>query len=133
MDGSLGPLLNTTLTLIIYTISHLIAVAVSAPVFILPGAVIGILGGILGQIYMKAQLSIKRERSKAKSPVLAEVNDAIAGVVSIRAFGQERIFTKQCADKVDNYSQVSIIFWNLNRWIAVRIQVKRYLHDEEYE
>jgi hypothetical protein len=123
VDGQLGQLINMNLALLISAMSRLIAVAFSAPVFILPGLAIGFLGGVLGQLYMKAQLSVKRERSNAKSPVLAEVNGAFAGLISIRAFGMETMFKKQCVDKVNNYTRVSIVFWNLNRWIAVRIQV----------
>jgi hypothetical protein len=34
--------------------------------FIMPGIVVGLCGLVLGQAYMKAQLSVKRERSNAK-------------------------------------------------------------------
>jgi hypothetical protein len=43
-----------------------------APLFFLPGILAAILGGTLGQIYLKAQLSIKRESSNAKAPVLGQ-------------------------------------------------------------
>jgi hypothetical protein len=39
-----------------------------------------LLGGWIGRIYMKAQLSVKREMSNAKVPVLGHFGAAIAGL-----------------------------------------------------
>lgn len=49
-----------------------IAVVFITPVFLGPGVTVAVLGGICGQIYIKAQLSIKREMSNAKAPVLGQ-------------------------------------------------------------
>jgi hypothetical protein len=51
---------------------RLVAVMIISPVFIAPCVVVFGLGGLLGQIYMKAQLSIKRELANAKAPVLGQ-------------------------------------------------------------
>jgi hypothetical protein len=50
----------------VMALSRLIAIMVSAPVFILPAGMVGAIGAFVGQIYIKAQLSVKRERSNAK-------------------------------------------------------------------
>lgn len=57
-----------------------IAVAIYTPLFIILGVVVTAAGCLLGQIYMKAQLSVKREQSNAKSPVLGHFGGAIAGL-----------------------------------------------------
>lgn len=49
-------------------------------VFIFPGIIVALLGGWCGQIYIKAQLSVKREMSNARSPVLGHFGAAIAGL-----------------------------------------------------
>jgi ABC-type multidrug transport system fused ATPase/permease subunit len=123
VDGPMGQLVNGVLAILISSLSRLVAIAFSAPIFILPGVAIGVIGGIMGRLYMKAQLSVKRERSNAKSPVLAEVNGAFAGLTSIRAFDAQEMFTRQSITKINKYSHVSILFYNLNRWISIRIQV----------
>lgn len=51
---------------------QLSAVLVITPVFIGPGILVFVTGAWVGQIYMKAQLSVKREMSNAKSPVLGQ-------------------------------------------------------------
>ena len=50
------------------------------PIFVIPGLLLGAVGGYLGQVYMKAQLSVKREMSNAKAPVLGHFGAAIAGL-----------------------------------------------------
>lgn len=56
------------------------AVVYMTPVFVLPGLGIGVLGGWFGNMYIKAQLSVKREMSNARSPVFSHFNAAIAGL-----------------------------------------------------
>ena len=75
---------STTLLIIVMMatdlISRLIAVTIFAPIFVIPGLLLGVVGGYLGQVYMKAQLSVKREMSNAKAPVLGHFGAAIAGL-----------------------------------------------------
>jgi ABC-type multidrug transport system fused ATPase/permease subunit len=110
VDGPLAQLSNTALGIFISFMSHLIAIAFSAPLFIIPGLAVGVCGGLMAQIYMKAQLSVKRERSNAKSPIVAEINGAFAGLVSIRAFGVQRVFAQQAAEKINQYTGLSVLF-----------------------
>jgi len=56
------------------------AVILFVPIFVLPGIAVFVVGGICGQIYIKAQLSVKREMSNSRSPVLAHFGAAIAGL-----------------------------------------------------
>jgi hypothetical protein len=56
------------------------AVVLFTPIFILPGLVLAFVGGWCGQVYIKAQLSVKREMSNARSPVLSHFGAAIAGL-----------------------------------------------------
>ena len=55
-------------------------VVLFAPIFLLPALVIAMLGGYLGNVYIRSQLSIKREMSNAKSPVLGVFGGAMAGL-----------------------------------------------------
>lgn len=115
---------------------------------------------------MKAQLSVKREMSNAKAPVLGQYvkftsvchlmipmadlrhvlvrsfGAAIAGlsaytswiivllrlnidfwvfIASIRAYGAETTFKTESLRRIDRYSRAGRSFWNLNRWITIRI------------
>lgn len=76
----------------IITISLLIKLAVVVslvPLSSIPAVVIGVVGGILGELYIHGQLSVKREMSNAKSPLFSHFSAAVNGIVSIRAFGAQ--------------------------------------------
>ena len=60
------------------------AVVSFSPIFAVPGFFVSVLGGWCGQIYMKAQLSVKREMSNARAPVLGYFGAAIAGLSTCR-------------------------------------------------
>ncbi|KAJ7169514.1 hypothetical protein C8R46DRAFT_1217207 [Mycena filopes] len=97
------------------------AVVIFTPLFVIPGAVVGVLGGWCGQIYIAAQLSVKREMSNAKAPVLGHFGAAIAGLTSIRAYGAQASIVKISLNRIDKYTRTARTFYNLNRWICVRI------------
>ena len=70
-----GPILYCLWHLCDLTMSMLVkfgAVVILTPIFLIPGVLVAVLGGICGQIYIKAQLSVKREMSNAKAPVLGQ-------------------------------------------------------------
>ena len=56
------------------------AVIVMSPIFGIPGVLLCIVGAWLGQLYMRTQLAVKRERSNARSPILGHVSAAITGL-----------------------------------------------------
>ncbi|KAG5653497.1 hypothetical protein H0H81_012707 [Sphagnurus paluster] len=97
------------------------AVVLLTPVFLLPGVLVAILGGWCGQIYIAAQLSVKREMSNAKAPVLGHFGAAIAGLTSIRAYGAQETFQTESLNRINRYTRAARTFYNLNRWICVRI------------
>jgi len=108
------------------TISMLIkfgAVVLLTPTFVIPGVFVATLGFLGGQIYMKAQLSVKREMSNAKSPVLGHFGAAISGLTSIRAYGAQHAFKRVSMTRIHSYTRAARTFYNLNRWISVRIEV----------
>ncbi|TFK36798.1 hypothetical protein BDQ12DRAFT_699326 [Crucibulum laeve] len=97
------------------------AVVLLTPVFLIPGLLVAGLGGWCGQIYIAAQLSVKREMSNAKAPVLGHFGAAIAGLTSIRAYGAQYPFIQESLSRINRYTQAARTFYNLNRWICVRI------------
>ncbi|KAL1703735.1 hypothetical protein EV121DRAFT_260520 [Schizophyllum commune] len=103
-------------------IAKLIAVVVMTPIFLLTGAIVFMIGGFCGQVYIKAQLSVKRELSNARAPVLAHFGTTISGLPSIRAYGVEERFKAESMHRLDGYIRPVRNMYNLNRWISVRVQ-----------
>ena len=73
--NSLG-IVNVTAQLI----TQLVAIALITPAVVLPGVAIFCIGAWFGNIYMKAQLPVKREMSIARAPVLSHFSAAFSGL-----------------------------------------------------
>ncbi|KAJ3523042.1 hypothetical protein NMY22_g11626 [Coprinellus aureogranulatus] len=119
-----GPLPNYLLWLSEMTLSMLTkfgAVVLFTPIFLIPGILVAVLGSACGQIYIQAQLSVKREMSNAKAPVLGHFGAAIAGLTSLRAYGAERWFVDESMARINRYTRAARTFYNLNRWICIRV------------
>jgi hypothetical protein len=118
------------------------AVIIITPLFALPGLVVGVIGYWCGQVYIKAQLSVKREMSNARSPVLSHFGAAITGLggygiskgttsrltissVSIRAYGAQDSFKNESNNRINRYTRSARTFYNLNRYAKPQI---RYIH-----
>ncbi|EMD41584.1 hypothetical protein CERSUDRAFT_110134 [Gelatoporia subvermispora B] len=97
------------------------AVIVFSPIFSIPGVIIAGIGGACGQVYMKAQLCVKREMSNAKAPVLGHFGAAIGGLTSIRAYGAQEVFKRESMKRIDRFTRAAVPFYNLNRWICIRL------------
>ena len=80
VDTTIPDYLNTVISLGISMLVKFVAVVILSPVFLLPGIAAFMIGALAGQIYIKAQLSIKREMSVASAPVLSHFGAAIAGI-----------------------------------------------------
>ncbi|KAK0487292.1 P-loop containing nucleoside triphosphate hydrolase protein [Armillaria novae-zelandiae] len=91
-----------------------------SPAFIFPGIVMTCLGGVFGQLYMKAQLPVKRCNANAKSPLLGHFGAAISGLVSIRAYGAQEIYFQESMCRIDAYIRSATTFYDLHRWVSIR-------------
>jgi len=80
VDSTIPDYLNAVISMGISMIAKFIAIVVFSPVFLVPGVTVFVVGAVVGQIYIKAQLSVKREMSNARSPVLSHFGAAIAGI-----------------------------------------------------
>ena len=58
----------------------LASVVLFTPPFLVPGLVTVLLGGWVGRVYVAAQMSIKREMSSSKAPVMGHFGAAVTGL-----------------------------------------------------
>ncbi|KAE9406279.1 P-loop containing nucleoside triphosphate hydrolase protein [Gymnopus androsaceus JB14] len=121
-----GPLLNQLSTLTRLTIIMVVqfcSIIYLSPAFLLPGFLVSLAGALCGSIYIKAQLPIKRVQSNAQAPVLGHFGTIMAGLVSVRAYGVQQRFIEESLTRINYYSRPSRVFYNLNRWIDVRLDL----------
>ncbi|KAJ3801154.1 hypothetical protein GGU11DRAFT_770568 [Lentinula aff. detonsa] len=123
VDGPVAMWLQAVSEISAMIILKYTAVVVITPMFFFPGVVVAFLGAVCGQVYIKAQLSVRREMSNARAPVLGHFGAAIAGLTSIRAYGVEEAFKAESLRRIDKFSRAARIYYNLNRWITIRVDV----------
>ncbi|CCM06697.1 uncharacterized protein FIBRA_08984 [Fibroporia radiculosa] len=123
IDTTVGDYTGNVMQMVMAMLLKLTAVVAMSPIFVIPGAFLATAGAWMGQIYMKAQLSVKRERSNARAPVLGLFGAAFTGLISIRAYGAQDFFRRESFKRIDKYTRTSMTFFNLSRWIAVRIDL----------
>ncbi|PPR05406.1 hypothetical protein CVT24_008020 [Panaeolus cyanescens] len=118
-----GPLANSFAAVVDIStsmITRLLVVVVFTPVFLVPAISVVAAGAYLGNLYLKSQLSVKREMSNARSPLLSHFSAAITGIVSVRAYNAQTQFKSESLKRVDRYLRISRVSYNLNRWIGIR-------------
>ncbi|KAF8192829.1 P-loop containing nucleoside triphosphate hydrolase protein [Mycena galopus ATCC 62051] len=96
------------------------AIVLFTPVFFAPGIVLFILGAFCGRLFMPARISVKREMSVARSPVLGHFAAAVTGLTSIRAYGCQHTFIQESLRRLDVYSRSARLSFDLTRWSAIR-------------
>ncbi|KAF7324455.1 ATP-binding cassette transporter abc4 [Mycena sanguinolenta] len=120
VDLNIGPTLWAILELSFFVAIRLGAIVLLAPPFLLPAAVLLLVGAWIGALYTKAQLSIKREMY-ARAPILGHFGAAITGLVSIRAYAAQEAFIDISLKHINHYTRSARTFQNLHRWIALRM------------
>ncbi|KAF8513392.1 hypothetical protein JB92DRAFT_3116459 [Gautieria morchelliformis] len=120
VDGPFSHSLSAVIELTLSLMVRFAAVIIFVPVFALPGIGIFLAGRFCGQLYIKAQLPIKREMSNSRSPVLAHFGAAIAGLTSIRAYGAQEAFKAESLKRINDYTRPARTYYNCNRWMSIR-------------
>ncbi|KAJ6566068.1 P-loop containing nucleoside triphosphate hydrolase protein [Mycena capillaripes] len=123
VDDSIGSQIWILSSMFISMGMKLGAVIIYTPIFFFPGVLVGSLGAWVGQVYIAGQLPVKRLMSNNRAPVLAHFGAAIAGLVSIRAFGAQAKFSSESLARIDIYTRAARNYYNLNRWVSVRIDI----------
>ncbi|KZT28297.1 hypothetical protein NEOLEDRAFT_1145911 [Neolentinus lepideus HHB14362 ss-1] len=119
-----GPLAMLTLDFgdsVASMLMKFVAISVLTPAFILPGVLAVIFGSRLSQMFLRAQLAIKREMSAARAPVLGHFTAAIEDIVSIRAYRTQIMYRRHLFARINRYTRVTRSLHNLNLWIGLRM------------
>ncbi|RHZ53248.1 putative ABC multidrug transporter [Aspergillus thermomutatus] len=97
------------------------SIASIMPIFALPAAVVCTIGFFIGEMYTRAQISIKRLCSINYSPIFSHFTDSLAGMTVIRARqGMTEVFQKLLAEKLAVHARSAEAQYNCNRWVSVR-------------
>ncbi|KAJ7091800.1 P-loop containing nucleoside triphosphate hydrolase protein [Mycena epipterygia] len=123
LDGMLPGMLKDVIHVSSLMLVELCSIVLVIPQVLFVGTLVGFLGYVLGQIYISAQLGVKRHVSNAKAPILAHLGAAVGGLVSVRAYGAQEAFINQSFSRLDNYSRAIRPYENLLNWISTRLDI----------
>ncbi|KAJ7449230.1 hypothetical protein FB451DRAFT_754458 [Mycena latifolia] len=104
-------------------LTRFIAVVIFTPLFFIPAALVGVIGVWCGKVYMASQLSVKREMSNVKAPVIGHIGATMAGLASVRAYGAQESQIQISINRINRLTRASRTFANLNRWVIIRIDL----------
>ncbi|KAF8443446.1 hypothetical protein BGX38DRAFT_1095677, partial [Terfezia claveryi] len=121
IDESLGSYLQITFVCVLEVSMLMIILSGLVPVFLIPTILVCILGFAVGEMYVRAQMAVKRIVSVKESPLISHFNDTIQGVITIRAFSCQQRFLNENLKRIDDYTLPQQTLYNLNRWLGVRI------------
>ncbi|KAI1416998.1 abc transporter [Hypoxylon sp. FL1857] len=121
MDSVLVDWLRMTLDNAIRLALRLASIASIMPIFALPAGIFCLIGFATGEVYARAQISVKRLCAVKISPVFSHFSDTAGGLAVIRArqpVGD--IFQELLADKLAVYMRALEAQYNCNRWVSIR-------------
>jgi ABC-type multidrug transport system fused ATPase/permease subunit len=122
IDGNLSGMVRQMVDIFMTVFFRLGAVSSIMPIFMIPGLITCFIGAIIGEMYTRTAVVIKRFTSSSQSPVFSQFADTLAGLAVIRARkGKAEGFGFELADKLRIWSATAEANYNCNRWVGVRI------------
>ncbi|KAJ7042972.1 multidrug resistance-associated ABC transporter [Mycena alexandri] len=118
--ASLRSLLDHTVSMAV-TLSAI--VLFTTPIFFAPGVTLFLLGSYCGRLFMPARISVKREMSNARSPILGHFSAAVTGLISIRAYACQDAFIHESLRRLNRYTRTARLSFDLTRWSAIRTEM----------
>ncbi|KAG0366036.1 hypothetical protein BGZ54_005893 [Gamsiella multidivaricata] len=123
VDSQIPMELPGLLSFVATTLSILLVVAYSTPLFLVAVLPLGIVFFTIQGYYVKTSGQLKRLQSASKSPLYQHFSESLAGVSTIRSMsGQTSRFIEENEKRTDMIAQKTDLFMLTNRWLTIRIQ-----------
>ena len=122
LDGMLGDLVLIVMALIFELVFRIGSISSILPVFALPAAAMSVVGIVVGEMYTRTGVILRRLESSSQSPVFTQFTDTLAGLSVIRARNNMPAkFGDILADRLLLWAGTAEALYNANRWVGVRI------------
>ncbi|XP_055866421.1 multidrug resistance-associated protein 1-like isoform X2 [Biomphalaria glabrata] len=122
VDNTLPSLFRSWMNTFFGTISTIIVISYSTPIFMVVILPLGVLYYLVQRFYIPTSRQLKRIESTTKSPVFTHFTETITGATSIRAYKATKRFTEESQARVDK----NLVFYFAgiasNRWLATRLE-----------
>ena len=102
-------------------VSIVVLISVITPGFLIAGIFLTAIYMAVGRFYINSSRDLKRLESVQRSPLYQQFGETLSGVVTIRAYGDERRFIEDNAQRINKHNRPFIFLWAANRWLALRV------------
>ncbi|EEQ89112.1 ATPase [Blastomyces dermatitidis ER-3] len=100
-----------------------ILISVITPMFLIAAVFITVIYFTLGAIYLNSSRDLKRLESIQRSPLYQQFGETLAGIVTIRAYGDGARFIHDNHVMINTYNRPYLYLWASNRWLAFRVDI----------
>ena len=121
IDQEVAPIAVGVLSCLFSIISIVVLISVITPGFLIAGVFITIIYFAIGAFYLKSSRDLKRLESVQRSPLYQQFGETLSGIITIRAYGDEKRFIRDNQNRVDTHNRPFIYLWATNRWLALRV------------
>ncbi|MBE3047143.1 hypothetical protein IMZ48_32395 [Candidatus Bathyarchaeota archaeon] len=122
LDDRLAGTLESVVRMTIGLLFRLGSVGMILPVFVVPSVATCVVGFIMGEMYTRTGVILRRLESSSLSPVFSQFTDTMAGLAVIRSRGSvPDKFGDLLADRLALWSTTAEALYNANRWVGMRI------------
>lgn len=123
IDQEVAPVALGTVHCLFSVITIVVLISVITPRFLIAAVFISALYFFIGKFYIRSSRDLKRLESVQRSPLYQQFGETLSGIITIRAYGDERRFIRDNIQRVNTHSRPFIYMWATNRWLSIRVDV----------
>ena len=123
IDVSISGVVSMTLTTVVSAVLSTIVIAIVSPLALIALIPLGYVYYRVQSLYISSSRELKRLDSLAFSPIFSHFSETLHGLVSIRAFGKQKLFRATNVEVLDNSNRAWWPAQIVNRWLSVRLEM----------
>jgi len=123
VDNVLTETIQSFISCFAVTISTLIIIIYTTPMFIIPLVPLLFVYYIMQEYYRSTSREIKRLDSLSRSPLYANFNETMNGLSTIRAYREQNRFIEVNGQLLDNNNRPCILQITAQRWLSIRLEM----------
>ena len=123
VDQEIAPVAVGVVHCLFSIVTIVILISVITPPFLIAAIFIALLYIITGYLYINSSRDLKRLESVQRSPLYQQFGETLSGMVTIRAYADERRFVRDNLNRINTHNRPFLYVWATNRWLAFRADV----------
>lgn len=121
IDQELALIAINLISLFGHLVMMVILITFVTPQFLIPAVFLALAYFYIGKVYLAASTDLKRMESVQKSPIYQQFGETLAGITTIRAYGEEKRFILDNHKRINTAYRPYMFLWSLNRWLSIRL------------